>query len=284
MKLVSMKELMDGALAGGYAVGAFNVNNMEYIQAVVEAAAEARSPVIVQAADSECAYMGHANFVQMVKSIGAEYDIPIAIHLDHGSSFESAMRCVRAGFTSVMFDGSKLPYEENVATMKRIVDVCKVLGVTVEGEIGRIGGEELNQGDAVPEELLSDPVESLDFCSRTGIDCLAAAIGTVHGFYKSTPKLDFPRLQKIKAAVKLPIVLHGGTGIPEGDIKQAISLGVAKINFSTVVRHACITQLSKTLEENPGNLDLMFILSKSKQKMKDAIANQIRMCGSAGKA
>ena len=279
-----MKKLMDDALAGGYAVGAFNVNNLEYIQAVLESAAESRSPVIVQAADSECAYMGHKNFVEMVKNIGEGMDIPVAIHLDHGSSFESAVRCVRAGFTSVMFDGSKLPYDENVAIMKRIVEVCRPLGVTVEGEIGRIGGEELNQGDAVPEELLSDPVESLDFCRKTGIDCLAAAIGTVHGFYKSTPKLDFPRLRKIREAVKLPIVLHGGTGIPEADIKQAISLGVAKINFSTVVRHACIVQLGKTLAENPGNLDLMFILSKSRQKMKEAILNQMRMCGSIGKA
>ena len=286
MKLYPMKKLLDDAVKGKYAVGAFNTNTLEYSQAILEAANELNSPVIIQAAPQEMYYMGAKTFVNMVKSIIEEQNIrvPVAINLDHGSTFEDAIFAINAGFTGIMIDASKQTFEYNINETQKVIEAAHAVGISVEAELGKIGGADEATGEAgneyVEESFLVIPEEAKEFVEKTNVDCLAAAIGTAHGLYKSDPKLDFDRLKKTYELTNIPIVMHGGTGVPKEDIKKAISLGVGKINFSTVVRQACIGELHKTLKEHPDELDLMFILGKSKEKMKEAVKNQILMCGS----
>ncbi len=283
MPIVPMSTLLTDALKHKYAVGAFNTNNLEYIKAILTAAQAMRSPVIIQAAESEVDYMGGFIFTDMVKRITADMDIPVAIHLDHGPSFKTAMRCIRYGFSSVMYDGSQLPFEENVSITRSVVQVAHALGVSVEGEIGLIGGTGDIEGTG-DETGLSDPAQCEEFVKQTGVDCFAASIGTAHGMYRSEPKLDMERLDEIVARTGLPIVLHGGSGVPQSQVLDAIGRGVAKINFSTIVRKAAIDQLHKTLAENPDELDFMWILDKSTAKMKEAVKNMMAMVGSEGRA
>ncbi len=283
MPIVPMKELLDAALKNRYAVGAFNTNNLEYIQAILTAAEEMRSPVIIQAAESEVDYMDGFVFTDIVKRISADMTIPIAIHLDHGPSYRTAMRCIRYGFSSVMFDGSRLPFEENIRITADVVQAAHAVGVSVEGEIGLIGGTDDVEG-AGGENALSDPLQCEEFVKRSGVDCFAASIGTAHGIYRSEPKLDMERLDEIAARTKVPIVLHGGSGVPQSQVVDAIGRGVAKINFSTVVRKAGIDQLKVTLSEEPDQLDWMAILSRTTAKMKDAVKEMMAMVGSEGRA
>ena len=283
MPIVPMRELLDTALKNRYAVGAFNTNNLEYIQAILTAAEEMRSPVIIQAAESEVDYMNGFVFTDIVKRVSAGMTIPIAIHLDHGPSYRTAMRCIRYGFSSVMFDGSKLPFEENIRITSDVVQAAHAVGVSVEGEIGLIGGTDDVEG-AGGENALSDPLQCEEFVKRSGVDCFAASIGTAHGIYRSEPKLDMERLDEIVARTKVPIVLHGGSGVPQAQVVDAIGRGVAKINFSTVVRKAGIDQLKVTLSEEPDQLDWMAILGRTTAKMKDAVKEMMAMVGSEGRA
>ena len=290
MQLYPMKTLLDEAVKGKYAVGAFNTNTLEYSHAILEAANELNSPVIIQAAPQEMMYMGAKTFVNMVKSIIEDKNIkvPVTINLDHGSTYADAMIAINAGFTGLMIDASKQSFLDNIKETKKVVEAAHSVGISVEAELGKIGGtDELTgeKGDMdVQDDFLINPDDAKEFVEKTNIDCLAAAIGTAHGLYKFAPKLDFNRLEKTFKLTGIPIVMHGGTGVPREDILKAISYGVGKINFSTVVRQACIGQLHKTLKEYPDELDLMFILGKSKDKMKEAVKNQILMCGSNNKA
>lgn len=282
-----MIDLMREGVSRGYAVGAFNVSNMEYVQAVLEVASDLQSPVIMQAAGSELHYMGGPTLRTIVESCRDRFNIQLAINLDHGADQKTVALAIKSGFTSVMFDGSSLPYEENVRKTTEICRLAKLFDICVEGEIGMIGGaDEMEMGSGQSqhkESYLADPDQCADFVQRTGIDCLAAAVGTAHGFYKLPPKLDFDRLDRIRDLTGVPLVLHGGTGVPQEDIRRAISLGVGKINFSTVVRHAFISQLRETLKADPETLDLMLLMGKSKERMKDSICKQIVMCKSDGR-
>ena len=285
MSVVTGRHLLDRAREGRYAVAAFNTNNLEYLQAIIRAAAELRSPVIISAAKSEIDYMDGHVFVAMVKAMAERLPIPVSIHLDHGPSYDEAVRCLRYGFTSIMYDGSRHPLEENIATTRGIVAAANACGVPVEGEIGVIGqaadGPEGPRSDMIG---LADPAQCERFVKETGVDSLAAAIGNAHGLYTRKPELRFDLLEEIRERTGVPLVLHGGTGIPEEDIRKAITMGVSKINFSTVMRKGAIETLTRTLDANPGELDYMKLLTPARLAMMDIARTHIRMCMSEGKA
>lgn len=285
MSIVTNKDLMDRARQGGYAVAAFNTNNLEYLQAILGAALELRSPVIIGAAKSEVDYMDGFVFVAMVKAMAERLPIPVSIHLDHGPTLDEVVRCLRYGFTSVMYDGSAHPLEENIAITRQVVALAHACGVPVEGEIGVIGqAEDGPEGPRQESMGLADPAQCERLVKETGIDSLAAAIGNAHGLYRSKPELRFDLLSEIERRTQVPLVLHGGTGLPEEDIRKAIRMGVAKINFSTVMRKGGIETLTETLNASPGELDLMKLLTPARLKMQEIAAHHLRMCMSDGKA
>ena len=221
MALVTTKQLLLDAQEKGYAVGAFNVENMEMVQAVVSAAEELQSPVIMQTTPSTVKYADLAYFYANAKVAAEEASVPVAIHLDHGNSFELAMQALRAGYTSIMIDGSHDSFEENIKVSKAVADACHPSGVPVEAELGKVGGKEddLEGGEGNP---YTDPMEAKQFVEETGIDSLAVAIGTAHGVYKGTPKLDVERLSEIRKVVSIPLVLHGTSGVPDDAVRECI--------------------------------------------------------------
>lgn len=233
MALVSMKEMLMTAKAEGYAVGQFNINNLEWTQAILQAAQEENSPVILGVSEGAAKYMGgFISVVHIVKGLIESYNItvPVAIHLDHGSSFDKCKEAIDAGFTSVMIDASHHPYEENVSITKEVVAYAHARNVSVEAELGTVGGEE---DGVIGGIMYADPTECKNLVEATGIDCLAPALGSVHGPYKGEPNLGFAEMEEISKLAELPLVLHGGTGIPTKDIQRSISLGTAKINVNT---------------------------------------------------
>lgn len=284
MALVTVKELLDQAEAGGYAVGAFNCNNMEIIQAIINAAEAEKSPVIVQASQGAIKYAGLEYIVAMTKIAAEKASVPVALHLDHGTSFEQCMQCIRQGFTSVMIDGSSLPLEENIALTNKVLEAARAVGVSVEAELGRIGGTEDDISVDEWEASMTDPEEAKYFVEKTGVDSLAVAIGTAHGPYKGTPKLDFQRLEKIKSLVNIPIVLHGSSGVPDEAIKEAIRLGVRKVNIDTNLREAFVARVREVLAEKPNEIDPRKVLGPAREAMSEVIREKIRLFGSANKA
>lgn len=284
MPLVPVKELLDKAEAGGYAVGAFNCNNMEIIQAIVEAAEAEQAPVIVQASQGAIKYAGLEYITALTRIAGENAAVPVALHLDHGTSFEQVIQCIRYGFTSVMIDGSKLALADNIALTKRVLEVARAVGVSVEAELGKIGGTEDDITVDEWEANLTDPAEAKEFVEATGVDSLAIAIGTAHGQYKGIPKLDFARLQKIKELVKIPIVLHGSSGVPDDAIRRAIELGVRKVNIDTNLREAFVAGVREVLAANPKEIDPRKVLGPAKKAMSAVIREKIRLFGSSGQA
>ncbi|WP_366923679.1 class II fructose-1,6-bisphosphate aldolase [Metallumcola ferriviriculae] len=284
MPLVTMTELLQEAEKGKYAVGAFNCNNMEIVQAIVAAAEEESAPVIIQASQGAIKYAGLEYIVGLVRVAAAGSKVPIALHIDHGTSFEQVMRCIREGFTSVMIDGSKLPLEENIALTNRVLDVARAVGVSVEAELGKIGGTEDDVSVSEREASLTDPEEAKIFVEKTGVDALAIAIGTAHGQYKGEPKLDFDRLEKVRQLVDVPIVLHGSSGVPSEAIAKAIKIGVSKVNIDTNLREAFVNRTREVLAANPNEIDPRKILGPAREAMKEVIKEKIRLFGSSQKA
>ncbi len=284
MELVTLKELLAEAEKGQYAVGAFNANNMEIVQAIIEAAREENSPVILQASQGAIRYAGLDYIVSLVRTGAGKIDLPVALHLDHGTDFDQVMLCVRAGFSSVMYDGSRHPLDENIENTRFVVRVGQAVGVSVEGELGKIGGTEDDVTVEERDALLADPLEAARFAQETGVDALAAAIGTAHGPYKGEPHLDFDRLEKIHRLIKTPLVLHGASGVPDEAICKAIKLGVRKINIDTELRQAFTAGVKDFLAEDPGNIDPRKILGPAKEAMKEAVKKKMRLFGCAGKA
>lgn len=287
MPLVSMKEMLIKAKEEGYAVGQFNVNNLEFTQAILQAAEEEKSPVILGVSEGAARYMGgFYPVVQLIKALIKEYNVtvPVAIHLDHGSSFEKCMQAIRAGFTSVMIDGSHLPLEENIALTKKVVDAAHAVGVSVEAELGRIGGQEddIKVDDA--EAMYAIPAECKELVERTGVDCLAPALGSVHGPYKGKPKLGFKQMQEISELTNVPLVLHGGTGIPTEDIQRAIKFGHAKINVNTENQIASAKVVRQVLDENPDLYDPRKYLGPARDAIQQTVQSKMREFGSSGKA
>lgn len=239
MPLVNVDTLLTAAEEGGYAVGAFNCNNMEIVQAIMMAAEAEKSPVIIQASQGAINYAGLNYIVSLVKTAAEASTVPVALHLDHGTSFEQVIQCIGSGFTSVMIDWSKHPLEENIAVTSQILSVANPLNISVEAELGKIGGTEDNVTVSEREATFTDPEEAAYFVEKTGIRSLAVAIGTAHGQYKGVPKLDFDRLTEIKERVNIPLVLHGSSGVPDEALREAVARGVRKSTSTpTFAKHS----------------------------------------------
>ncbi|MFT4415361.1 class II fructose-bisphosphate aldolase [Fredinandcohnia humi] len=285
MPLVSMKEMLEKAKAEGYAVGQFNLNNLEFTQAILQAAQEENSPVILGVSEGAARYMGgFKTVVAMVKALMEDYNVtvPVAIHLDHGSSFESCAKAIHAGFTSVMIDASHHPFEENIAITSKVVELAHYHGVSVEAELGTVGGQE---DDVVADGVIyADADECVELVNRTGIDCLAPALGSVHGPYKGEPNLGFKEMEEIGNRTGLPLVLHGGTGIPTKDIQKAISLGTAKINVNTENQIASAKTVREVLAAKPNEYDPRKYLGPARDSIRETVKGKIREFGSSGKA
>jgi len=284
MTLVSGKELLTAAQQGNYGVGAFNCNNMEIVQAIIAAAEAESSPVIIQASQGAIKYAGLDYIVGLVTTAAKNTRIPVCLHLDHGTDFQQVVRCIAKGFSSVMFDGSKLPMEENIAITRRIVEIASAVGVSTEAEIGKIAGTEDEVNVHEKEAMLTDPSEVKYFVENTGVDSLAVAIGTAHGQYKFEPKLDFARLAKIRDLVDIPIVMHGSSGVPDADVRKAISLGVRKVNIDTNIREAFVKGIKGAMDGNPREIDPRKLLGPAREAMTEIVREKIRVFGSNGKA
>ncbi|WP_010677223.1 class II fructose-bisphosphate aldolase [Bacillus timonensis] len=285
MPLVSMKEMLEKAKAEGYAVGQFNLNNLEFTQAILQAAQEENSPVILGVSEGAGRYMGGFKVVvAMVKAIMEESNItvPVAIHLDHGSSFENCAKAIHAGFTSVMIDASHHPFEENIEITSKVVELAHFHGVSVEAELGTVGGQE---DDVVAEGVIyADVNECVELVNRTGIDCLAPALGSVHGPYKGEPNLGFKEMEEIGNKTGLPLVLHGGTGIPTKDIQKSVSLGTAKINVNTENQIASAKAVREALAAKPEEYDPRKYLGPARDAIRETVKGKMREFGSTGRA
>ena len=311
MALVTTKKMFEDAYKGGYAIGAFNVNNMEIIQGIVEAGKKLNAPLILQVSKGARAYANHTYLVKLVEAAVEESGLPIALHLDHGPDFETCKSCIDGGFTSVMIDGSSLPYEENVALTKKVVDYAHAHGVVVEGELGQLAGVEDDVQVEADNASYTDPNQVYDFVTRTGVDSLAIAIGTSHGAYKfkpgQKPQLRFDILEEVsKKLPGFPIVLHGASsvvpefveeinkyggdmpdaiGIPEEMLRQAATMAVCKINIDSDLRLAMTAAIRKHMAENPSDFDPRQYLKPARTAIQGMVEHKINtVLGNAGKA
>lgn len=284
MALVSMKEMLITAKKQGYAVGQFNINNLEWTQAILQAAQEENSPVILGVSEGAAKYMGSfVTVVHIVKGLIESYKItvPVAIHLDHGSSFAKCKEAIDAGFTSVMIDASHHSYDENVSITKEVVEYAHARNVSVEAELGTVGGEE---DGVIGGIMYANPTECKNLVEATGIDCLAPALGSVHGPYKGEPNLGFSEMEEISKLTDLPLVLHGGTGIPTKDIQRSISLGTAKINVNTENQIAATKVIREILEVDKKVYDPRKFLGPAREAIKATVIGKMREFGSSQKA
>ncbi|MEW5762454.1 MAG: class II fructose-1,6-bisphosphate aldolase [Bacillota bacterium] len=284
MPLVDAASLLRHAVRGGWAVGAFNCNNMEILQAIIRAAEAEDAPVIVQASQGAIKYAGLPYIAAMALDAARTARVPVAVHLDHGTDFTQVMRCIRAGFTSVMIDGSHLSLEQNITLTRRVVEVAHAVGVSVEAELGRIGGTEDEISVEEREAFFTDPEEAAHFVRETRVDSLAVAVGTAHGRYRGEPRLDFPRLRRIRERVGIPLVLHGSSGVPADAIREAVASGVAKVNIDTDIRQAFTGALRRALAEAPEEIDPRKVLAPAREAATAVIREKIRLFGSAGRA
>ncbi|MBN1483425.1 MAG: class II fructose-1,6-bisphosphate aldolase [Chloroflexia bacterium] len=309
MPLVNSRGLFERAARGGYAIGGFNVNNMEILQGIVEAADEKRSPIILQVSAGARRYARQEYLVHLVQAAVESSSIPIVLHLDHGEDFEICQACIDGGFSSVMIDGSRLPFEENLAMTRRVVEYAHPRGVTVEAELGRLAGIEDDVSVASRDATFTDPDEAAEFVERSGCDSLAVAIGTSHGAYKfkGEPRLDFERLERIAAKLPpdYPLVLHGASsvledlveicnrygaeipgarGVPEDMIAQARRLGVRKVNIDTDLRLAFTGAVRRVFAEKPGDFDPRKYLGPAREAVKGVVLRKLDVLGSLGQA
>lgn len=281
--LVNMKEMLEKAKKEKYAVAHFNINNLEWTRFILEACEENKSPVILGVSEGAIKYMGGYSVVSfLVYGLVKELNItiPVALHLDHGSSVESCKKAIDVGFTSVMIDGSKYSLDENIAMTKEVISYAHPKNVTVEAEVGAIGGEE----DGVANETMYATIEDSIALSKTEIDFLAPALGSVHGLYKGNPNLNFDRMKQISEVTNLPLVLHGGTGIPDEQIKKAIECGICKLNINTELQIAWNQSVRSFLESNQNVYDPRKIIKSGEGAIKDAIKKKLELLGCLQKA
>jgi tagatose 1,6-diphosphate aldolase GatY/KbaY len=280
MALVSSKEMIDDAYQNHYAIPAFAAHNLEILKAICDRADRLGSPILIQTTPGTLKYLGVDRAVSMVKASAEKTKIPIALHLDHGDSFETAMKCLRAGFTSVMIDGSHLPFEENMKLVRRVVEAAKPMGVPVEAELGTIGGVEDDLEVDEADALLTDPVMAKVFVEQTGIDFFAPAFGTAHGLYKKEPDLRFDLLEEIRKGVGIPIVMHGASGVPDESLKRALHYGVAKVNFSTELKEVFVKELKTYLLAHPKENDPRKYFMPAMEAVSDIVEQKIEVLGS----
>lgn len=282
MPLVTSEKMLLDAQKGNYAVGAFNVENMEMVKAVIAAAEELKAPVMLQTTPSTIKYGTVETYAAIVRAEAEKAFVPVCLHLDHGNSFELAVRAMKAGYTSVMIDGSGEDLENNIAVTKKVVDVAKAIGIPVEAELGKVGGKEDDlEADA---DTNTDPAEAKEFVERTGVSSLAVAIGTAHGFYVGTPVLDKPRVSAIREVVSVPLVLHGASGLSEEDVRECVERGMCKVNFATELRAAYTAAVKKLLEEKPETYDPKKFGTAAMEAVKEQVKIRMKMCGCDGKA
>lgn len=280
--LVNMNEVLLPAKKGGYGVGFFNAVNVEMARAVIGAAEELRAPVMVGTAEVLLPAMELERVAEYLIPMAEKASVPVCVHYDHGLTFARCMQALRLGFTSVMYDCSTAGYGENVAKVAEMVKICHGMGVTVEGELGHVGDNEGAGRLANPEDFYTDPRQAADFAVRTGVDSLAVAVGNAHGDYKFTPKLDFDRIAEIEEATKLPLVLHGGSGLSDDDFKIAVQKGVCKVNIFTDIDRAGKTGIEAGIK---AGADSMYkLIPYEIEAMKKVAMEKIQLFGSAGKA
>lgn len=307
MPLTTNKELLALARKGGYAVGAFNINNLEILQAIVSAGEAERSPAIIAVSEGAIQYAGMPYLISMVQTAAAQTSTPLSLHLDHGKDLEVIRSCIDHGFTSVMIDGSEFEFEKNIEVTKKVVEMAKRKDVSVEAELGRLKGIEEKISVSEKDAFLTDPQAAEDFFKRTEVDALAIAIGTSHGAYKfkGDAKLDFDRLKEIAKKVSIPLVLHGASGvppavleraerfgaklpgakgIPDEAIQKAIGLGISKINIDTDLRLSFVGALREILTTKPDEFDPRKILGPGREAIKQTVQSKMKLFGSSGKA
>ena len=282
MPLVTSEEMLLKAQKGGYAVGAFNAENMEMVKAIIQAAEELKAPVMIQTTPSTVKYGTLETYQAIVAAEAAKASVPVCLHLDHGSSFALAMQALNAGYISVMIDGSKLYVEENIAVSKKVADVAAAIGVPCEAELGKVGGKE---DDLEAEaDTNTDPAQAKEFAERTGVTSLAVAIGTAHGFYVGTPVLDKERLSEIRKVVDIPLVLHGASGLTDEDVSDCVKRGICKVNFATELRAAYSKAVKETFAENPDVFDPKAYGKAGIEAVKELVKGRMKVCGCDGKA
>ena len=282
MPLVTSEQMLLDAQKGGYAVGAFNVENMEMLKAVVAAAEELRAPVMLQTTPSTVRYGTLETFKAMAAAEAKKATVPVCLHLDHGSSYELVLKAIRAGYTSVMFDGSHETFEENIRLTKQAADAAKACGIPVEGELGMVGGKEDDL--EVEEDTNTDPMQAKEFVEKTGVTSLAVAIGTAHGFYANKPVLDKERITEVKKLVSIPLVLHGASGLSDEDVKECVQRGMCKVNFATELRVVYTGAGKKLLAEDPELFDPKKLGIAGMEAVKEFVKGRMLVCGCDQKA
>ena len=282
MSLVTVKEMMLAAQKDHYAVGAFNVENMEMAQAVIWAAEELRAPVILQTTSSTLKYADTDIFFGIVSALAKESAVPVALHLDHGSGFDLCLRAVHSGYTSVMIDGSHESFEKNIEITKAVADLGCAAGIPVEAELGKVGGKEDDVSSDGPG--YTDPDEAAEFVNRTGVFSLAIGIGTSHGVYSGPPVLDKERISRIAEKVSVPLVLHGTSGVPDDDVRECVRRGMCKVNYATELRIAFSDGVKRYLAAKPAVIDPKEYLKAARECVGDVVRKRIQLCGCVGKA
>ena len=281
--ILSTKQMLLDAQEGHYAVPAFNIHNMETLQVVAETAVQMRSPLIIAATPSTVDYAGAEYLVAMARVASSKTDIPIAVHLDHFENVDNIEKAIDAGFRSCMIDASKLPFEENIAKTRKVLQYAHHYDTTVEAELGKLIGIEDDIIVNDKEAVYTDPDNAVEFVKKTQIDSLAVAIGTAHGLYKGTPKLDFDRLKAIRSKVSIPLVLHGASDVPDELVKEAISLGICKVNVATDLKIPFSQAVKDYFISNPSANDPRKYMTPGKNAMRKIVEHKINVCGSEGR-
>ena len=284
MGLYTLRELLIPASAGEYAVGSFNFFGLENLQGILLAAAQLHAPVIVQASPGAVRHIGEKGICGLTRSLAEEYGVTAALHLDHATELDFIFRCVDNGFTSVMIDASKKSFSENVELTQKVVEYAHRNGVSVEAELGRLGGAEEEIRVSERDALFTDPEEAVRFVALTGVDALAIAVGTAHGFYKFEPDIDFDRIREIHAKTNSALVLHGGTGVSDSDLRRAIEAGISKINVGTELWYNGYgNTMKKYAEQMPYNSDPRKVMAKVREACREIVLKKIEIFGSAGR-
>lgn len=285
MPLVTLTEVLADAETGGYAVAAFNDVNGLYARTMVEAAEEVRSPLILMIAEVHFKYVDLEDIAPYLVHVCRRAKVPVALMLDHGASLDTVVRAIRAGFTAVMFDGSRLAFENNITETCSIVKIARAVGVSVEGEFGHVAGHEGGAVGVLPGGIqqLTDPDQAAEFCERTGVDCLAVSVGTKHGFYTDEPKLDFDRLAAIRTKVTVPLAIHGGSGLTDDDFRGLVAHGAAKINYYTGMAATAARAARAALTDNPSLLHLPDVMLKVNDAVREEISHVLTVFGGSGR-
>lgn len=283
MPLISTTPMLEQAKREKYGIVAFNVHSLDSIYWVLEAAAEMKSPVILQTTVGTVKSLGAENIVKVATAAADFYQVPTGLHLDHCTDYEVIKKAIRAGYTSVMIDASKHPFAENVQQTKQVMDLAASLGVNVEAELGKVGGVEEEIVVSEKDAQKAVPEECEEFVAMTGVPTLAPAIGTAHGIYKGEPNIDFDRIEEISKLVDIPLVLHGGSAVPEEDVRKCVALGMSKVNVSTELKNAYSVAIREHFVAQPNSLDPRAYLQTAKEAAKEMVISKIKIVGSEGR-